>query len=585
MRFHEIEFFDDSRHLVDAKGNVIARAYDASKLYNVKPASINVNFTSSNSDNVTWDAQSTNKVMFTHTLNCYPIVQVYDSHNEQVYPTIKILSGTSFELDFESEHPIGENETWLCTITYGAEYGNSGNINTDVASILQSMQELHDSVVEMLMYQVGHATAYAVLQNDTQLSFTWTDPTDFITDGGVTAAHWGKTRLIMKTGGFPENESDGTVLVDNTIRDQYRENAFVWDAGVTSNYYFALFTCTTDGVWNTSPSAPRFTTDLLAWQTIGMLIRANSLLTYPNLEVGSIIDLPVSSAFPKFRYRLGDYNYTAHQPTCQDWHYDHNKRYNAILIPSYLPCLGDSNNALMLNFDAPESQYAITWDNAFVTGKAYYKYDGSAYVALVEGDDYNASDNIEQFTSTTGFDVYTKNHDQRKSYGHNNWMQSNLRQWLNTSGSKGEWFEKQNEYDVNGINVAGWMNGIDPAFLALVQPVYNKTARNTISTVLGGGGGGFDITLDKFWIPSIKEVFNTNVNGIAEGSQFKYFSSVATTNDERIQKDEGLTARNVWLRSPNASNCSNTSIIYASGASSYSLAHYAYALFACACLA
>ena len=182
--------------------------------------------------------------------------------------------------------------------TYGAEYGSSGNINTDVASILQSMQELHDSVVEMLMYEVGHATAYAVLQNGTQLSFTWTDPTDFITDGGVTAAHWGKTRLIMKTGGFPENESDGTVLVDNTIRDQYRETPFVWDAGVISNYYFALFTCTTDGVWNTAPSAPRFTTDLLTWQTIGMLIRANSLLTYPNMEIGSVIDVPVSTMFP-----------------------------------------------------------------------------------------------------------------------------------------------------------------------------------------------------------------------------------------------------------------------------------------------
>ncbi len=584
MRVHDISFFDNSRQLVDVKGNAIAKAYDASKLYNVKPASISIQFTrADNSPQVVWDKQNTNVVTFTHTLNCYPIVQIYDASGEQVYPTIKIKSGTSFEVDFQDASVIGENETWVCTVTYGAEYGSSGNINTDVASILQSMQELHDSVVEMLMYEVGHATAYAVLQNGTQLSFTWTDPTDFITDGGVTAAHWGKTRLIMKTGGFPENEEDGTVLVDNTIRDQYRENAFVWDAGVISNYYFALFTCTTDGVWNTAPSAPRFTTDLLTWQTIGMLIRANSLLTYPNMEIGSVIDVPVSTMFPKLRYKLAHINYTAHQPTCKDWHYDHNKLYNAVFIPNYLPCLENSNDALMLAFDSPELQYAMTWDVTFVTGKAYYKYDGEAYVQLVEGTDYQPSASIEAYTQQTGYDVYTKNHDQRKNNGCNSWKESNMRQWLNKSGS--DWFVKQNEYDVRNTSRAGWMSGFDPAFLSLVQPVYNKTARNTISTLSAGGGGGYDITLDTFWLPSIKEVFGSNNNNIVEGAQLSYFSQVATTSASRIQRDEGGTARATWLRSAHTNYCTHVASITTSGSSNYYHASAAYALFASVCLA
>ncbi len=584
MRFHELKYFDDSKELLTAKNNVIEKAFDASRLYNVKPASVTIPFTSSDdAPTVVWGEHGT--VTFTHALNCYPIVQVYNAEGVLVYPEVAILSGTSFMLNFDADNSIGENETWKCTVTYGAEYGASGNPNTDVASLLQRLNEIKNAVIEITRFEVGHATAYGVLVNGDQLSFTWTDPTDYITDGGVRAAEWGKTRLIMKTGGFPENENDGTVLVDNVVRDQYRETPFVWNAGVLSNYYFALFTCTTDGVWNTADSAPRFTTDLLAWATIGMLIRSNSILAYPNMSVGAKIPLQVSTAFPLLRYKLGCVNYTAHQPTCADWHYDHNKRYNIVLIPDYLPCLGESQNALMLPFDNPESQYAQTWDETFLTGKIYYKYDGENYVQLVEGEDYEASANIQAFSQSEGYSVYTKNHNYRKNYGYGNWKCSNIRQFLNTSGSKGQWFQKQNEYDANGINYAGFMAGLDPAFLALVQPVYNKTARNTVSALSGGDGGGYDITLDTFWLPSMKEIFNTNINGIAEGKQFDYFSTVATTANDMIQRDEGLTARNVWTRSPYVNNCGSVYALNSSGSSNNYYANNSYAVFATVCLA
>ena len=97
------------------------------------------------------------------------------------------------------------------------------------------------------------------------------------------------------------------------------------------------------------------------------------------------------------------------------------------------------------------------------------------------------------------------------------------------------------------------------------MPCRNKTARNTVSAISGGGGGGYDMTLDKFWLPSMKEVYNTNINNIAEGYQFEYFKDVATTNASRIQVDEGGTARNVWLRSANVSNTRNVNNINTSG--------------------
>ena len=579
MRHHEFKYFDSSRTVVDAKDNVISKPYDGSKLYNIKPASVIVAFSMENSENATWN-QDNSIVTLTHSLNCYPIVQVYNANGTQVYPEITIMSGTSFMLDFSYPEPIPENETWKCTITYGAEYGTGGNINDNVESILNSMQELHDSVVELLRYEVGNATGHAVLVDGNRYSFNWTDPEDYVTDGGITAARWACTRLIVKSGGFPVDENDGIVLVDNHARYQYRETPFVWDAPIAGNYYFALFTCTMDGVWNTGDDSPRFTTDLLTWQTIAMLTRSNSLLTYPGMAIGSVVDVQVNSMFPKLRYKLAHVNYSAHFPSGEinQWHYDHAKRFNSVWMPNYLPCLEDSNNALQFCFDNPELQYAQTWDATFKDNKTYYRYYEESYVALEAGTDYQVGDNIAAYASSSGNNVYTKNHDQRKSYGYNNWAQSNRRQWLQATGTG--WFQKQNEYDVNGINYAGWLTGFSPEFLSIVQPVYNKTARNTVTD-----GGGFDITLDKFWLPSMKEVFGTNVNNIAEGYQFDYFASVATTAAQRIQYDEGGTSRNVFLRSPNVSVAKHVCNINTSGSSNYSSASYSWALLPFMCVA
>ena len=181
--------------------------------------------------------------------------------------------------------------------------------------------------------------------------------------------------------------------------------------------------------------------------------------------------------------------------------------------------------------------------------------------------------------------MYTKNHADRVRYGNNIWKESNMRQWLNSSGN--DWFRKQNEYDVRSGSTgysSGWMTGFVPGFLDLVMPVYNKTVRNTVSTITGGGGGGYDITLDRFWLLSLKEFNGNNVNNIAEGKQLAYFRDVATTNNQRIQYDEGGVARHVWLRSPYEYNANYEYHIYTSGASNYYNANNAYAFQPAMCI-
>lgn len=452
----------------------------------------------------------------------------------------------------------------------------------EAQTLRNQTEAIYESVrATVATYYVGPAYNYGVTVDGTMLSFTWTDPAD------NNVVKWAMTRLVMKTGGFPENENDGTVLIDVTERNQHKTVPFTWDAGVTSDYYFALFTQTTGGIWYTGDDCPRFTTDELTWATIAMMSRAGTLLQYPGMEIGSVVDKKVNDLYPKLRYRLADIDYSGSFTKVSDFMYDNTRTHNSIWIPYFLPSLGEGNsNASMMQFDAPESSYGATWDDVFITGKAYYTVGGESYTQLTAGTDYQDGENVSDWQTLHGDIVYSKNHQNRAIYGNNIWKESNMRQWLNSSGN--DWFQKQNEYDVMSRSTgysSGWMTGFVPGFLDLVMPVYNKTARNTLSSIAGGGGGGYDITLDRFWLLSITEFYGRNNNNIAEGQQLSYFRDVATTNEQRIQYDDGGTARNVWLRSPTANYANIEYYINTSGASSNAHSSYAYAFQPAMCIA
>lgn len=463
-----------------------------------------------------------------------------------------------------------------------AEASRSAEESAQECQTLRSQTEaIYESVrATVATYYVGPAYNYGVTVDGTMLSFTWTDPAD------NDVVKWARTRLVMKTGGFPANESDGTALTDVTERNQHKTVPFTWDAGVISGYYFALFTQTTGGVWNTGDDCPRFTTDELTWATIAMMSRAGTLLQYPGMGIGSVVDKKVNDLYPKLRYRLADIDYAGSFTKVSDFMYDNTRTHNSIWIPYFLPSLGEGNSeATTMHFDAPELAYGATWDDVFITGKAYYTVSGESYTQITAGTDYQDGESVAEWQTLHGDTVYTKNHANRVSYGNNIWKESNMRQWLNSSGN--DWFQKQNEYDVRSVSTgysSGWMTGFVPGFLDLMMPVYNKTARNRVSAIEGGGGGGYDITLDRFWLLSLKEFNGNNVNGIAEGQQLAYFRDVATTNEQRIQYDDGGVARYVWLRSPAAYDASTEYFINPSGVSTNGGASNAFAFQPVMCL-
>lgn len=85
---------------------------------------------------------------------------------------------------------------------------------------------------------------------NTSVTIKWQDPENTVISGS-TFSTWAGTKLVMKETGYPANPDDGTLVVDNTVRDKYKTTGYTV-TGLTNGkqYYFTLFPYSTDGVYN-----------------------------------------------------------------------------------------------------------------------------------------------------------------------------------------------------------------------------------------------------------------------------------------------------------------------------------------------
>lgn len=78
----------------------------------------------------------------------------------------------------------------------------------------------------------------------------WEDPEDYTTTDNY-LVEWAYTRIVRKTGSYPVDENDGTVVVTSSTKNQYKNIAYT-DSGLTNytKYYYRAFSCSTDDVFN-----------------------------------------------------------------------------------------------------------------------------------------------------------------------------------------------------------------------------------------------------------------------------------------------------------------------------------------------
>lgn len=97
------------------------------------------------------------------------------------------------------------------------------------------------------------------------------------------------------------------------------------------------------------------------------------------------------------------------------------------------------------------------------------------------------------------------NSTQEMAYGWNRWKTSALRQWLNSSKPKGQWWTPQDQWDICPDQLAskdGFLCGMPEEMLNYLKKVKVVTYANTVNDE-----GAEDITYDYVTLPSLSQMF------------------------------------------------------------------------------
>ena len=185
-------------------------------------------------------------------------------------------------------------------------------------------------------------------------------------------------------------------------------------------------------------------------------------------------------------------------------------------------------------------------------------------VAVSEGAD---GTNLRKLTAAGDFSN-NLNSILRVRYGSNNYKESAIRQWLGSSAAAGSVWTPQTKFDrppLWAANTAGFMNGMDADFLAVIGKTHIVVTRNTVCD-----GGGYDEMDDYFFLLSRSEIYGgVEVSGVNEGSPYPYYadysdlSAAGMGNDSNRIKYRGGTAQFWWNRTPSSGSGSN--VVYTAG--------------------
>lgn len=194
----------------------------------------------------------------------------------------------------------------------------------------------------------------------------------------------------------------------------------------------------------------------------------------------------------------------------------------------------------------------IVWNGAW--DQDPLKYDIKTYASPTST---TVIETVKPTEGTGGTELTTLNSGQRMCYGSNNYKESAVRGWLNSDKVAGSVWTPATNYDRPPSwvsNKAGFMNGMDADFLAVIGKTTKVTCRNNVTD-----GGGSDTTKDKFFLLSRRELFmGDEVSSVKEGEPYPYYSDYSdytspnTGADSNRVKYKNGSPQWQWERTPYA---------------------------------
>lgn len=165
-----------------------------------------------------------------------------------------------------------------------------------------------------------------------KLSIKYEDPSNSI-ENGTAISTWAGTILVMKSGSYPTSPTDGTVLINSTTRNEYKDSAYTCTISSStissSTIYFRFYTYNTDKVYNDSSSMmftlTNITADpILANNTWAKIAEASEAGIAQELwNIGDEIDITISEVDIAVSGNAYDEVCPSQTITLQIWDFDH----------------------------------------------------------------------------------------------------------------------------------------------------------------------------------------------------------------------------------------------------------------------
>lgn len=99
---------------------------------------------------------------------------------------------------------------------------------------------------------LAEPTNTSLANADESVVIKWTDPDDIVVSGS-TIAKWDGTVIVRKVGSAPTSKTDGVLIVDSKVKNQYATNGFT-DNGLDNGteYFYGFFPYTDKNVYTTT---------------------------------------------------------------------------------------------------------------------------------------------------------------------------------------------------------------------------------------------------------------------------------------------------------------------------------------------
>lgn len=191
----------------------------------------------------------------------------------------------------------------------------------------------------------------------TSVYLKWQDPGDTIIENQVVSS-WGGTLIVKKVGSYPTDETDGTIVVNNTTENAYLETAYVDTITSGEDIYYKAFPYNTDTMY-TYNDKNNFVDAIIYEYTVNPNdSNPSSRVAYP-------------SGCTNENYTPFSMDFTTGTATYDDWKY-------AFFMPRPVMVKSDGT----VDYELYEDNYAYKADGVTASDYNNIDYDGNCMMAF-----------------------------------------------------------------------------------------------------------------------------------------------------------------------------------------------------------